>query len=666
MMMNGMLRIAALAFVMATTASQADSILVDTTADELNDDGDCSLREAIESANSNTSVDDCNVGDPGLDSITLGVTGTIQLNSHLEVTEALGITGFGPDNLTIVASGGRRHFIVSMPDNTHDFTISGMTLTGGAPASGDGGSLLVNQVGTMRLDDIRASNNLSTGSGGALALVLPSDNQSRLEIHDSLFRDNISDGRGGAVYIYGDNLVWRGVETLDVQRSAFHNNLAHEHGGAIDTQGAKRIFVTESVFNGNVAGNGSSLPYKGGGISWQHGMGSSRLQVERSTFTSNLSSGSGGAIATFYGTSIIRNSTFHDNLELSGDGGQALLVSAGSESYLFHSTLTRHIDERGDSQAIRVRLGSSLSLSHNIVWANDNTTGSDCIADETSTIISNGYNIDSSGTCTSHATDLPFTDPDLAPLGDYGDEAAGIILRTRLPFPEGSAADGGDVECPELFGVATSIDQRGEPRLSDSDGDGFPACDIGAVEYQQGSDPAAYSLALSSTGPGHFSVDPIFEQCPADCTATYLSGTDVVVTAIPSSTQAELVQWTGDCAGTSVDVATCTITMDRDRSVGVQFEYITFNLTVTVEGSGTVVSNIAGIDCPNDCSESYIAFADVLLTATPAAGYSFAGWSGDCSGTTSCLVTMNEARSVEAVFDVSADEIFGDRFEQLP
>ena len=78
----------------------------------------------------------------------------------------------------------------------------------------------------------------------------------------------------------------------------------------------------------------------------------------------------------------------------------------------------------------------------------------------------------------------------------------------------------------------------------------------------------------------------------------------------------------------------------------------TFNLTVTTDGpgAGTVTSAPAGINCGTDCSESYAENTVVSLTASPAAGSSFAGWSGACSGTDSCSVTMDAANSVTATF----------------
>jgi hypothetical protein len=79
-----------------------------------------------------------------------------------------------------------------------------------------------------------------------------------------------------------------------------------------------------------------------------------------------------------------------------------------------------------------------------------------------------------------------------------------------------------------------------------------------------------------------------------------------------------------------------------------------FDLTVatTGSGSGTVTSNPAGINCGNDCVETYAVGALLVrLTATPAAGSVFANWSGACTGSGPCVVTMDAAKSVNAVFN---------------
>lgn len=76
-------------------------------------------------------------------------------------------------------------------------------------------------------------------------------------------------------------------------------------------------------------------------------------------------------------------------------------------------------------------------------------------------------------------------------------------------------------------------------------------------------------------------------------------------------------------------------------------------LTVTKAGagSGTVTSNVAGIDCGATCSYSYASGTVVTLTATAGTGNTFDGWSGEgCSGTGTCQVTMSAAKSVTATF----------------
>jgi hypothetical protein len=81
----------------------------------------------------------------------------------------------------------------------------------------------------------------------------------------------------------------------------------------------------------------------------------------------------------------------------------------------------------------------------------------------------------------------------------------------------------------------------------------------------------------------------------------------------------------------------------------------TFPLTVNVAGTGTgtVSSTPAGISCPGTCSASFAGGTSVTLTASAAAGSTFAGWSGACTGTASCMVTMSAAQSVTATFRVA-------------
>ncbi|RPI80366.1 MAG: hypothetical protein EHM41_22875, partial [Chloroflexi bacterium] len=83
--------------------------------------------------------------------------------------------------------------------------------------------------------------------------------------------------------------------------------------------------------------------------------------------------------------------------------------------------------------------------------------------------------------------------------------------------------------------------------------------------------------------------------------------------------------------------------MDASKTCTATFTAVpqTFTLNVSVvkasssagTGNGTVSSNLAGINCGSDCSESYTSGTIVVLTATPTAGSVFSGWSGhsDCN-----------------------------------
>ncbi len=78
----------------------------------------------------------------------------------------------------------------------------------------------------------------------------------------------------------------------------------------------------------------------------------------------------------------------------------------------------------------------------------------------------------------------------------------------------------------------------------------------------------------------------------------------------------------------------------------------TLTLSVAGTGSGTVTSSPPGISCPGACEARF--GGQVTLTATPAAGSTFAGWSnGVCSGTGACTITMSSDETVSATFTPS-------------
>jgi uncharacterized repeat protein (TIGR02543 family) len=78
---------------------------------------------------------------------------------------------------------------------------------------------------------------------------------------------------------------------------------------------------------------------------------------------------------------------------------------------------------------------------------------------------------------------------------------------------------------------------------------------------------------------------------------------------------------------------------------------IQLSVKVEGDGSGSVTSSPAGINCGSDCTETYDSGTGVTLTATPQGGSTFAGWGGACTGnSTTCTLTMDASRSVTATF----------------
>jgi hypothetical protein len=75
-------------------------------------------------------------------------------------------------------------------------------------------------------------------------------------------------------------------------------------------------------------------------------------------------------------------------------------------------------------------------------------------------------------------------------------------------------------------------------------------------------------------------------------------------------------------------------------------------LTVTLAGTGTgaVASSTPEIDCGSTCRHIFHDGASVTLTATASGTSTFTGWSGACSGTGTCTVSMSAIRDVTATF----------------
>ncbi len=171
-----------------------------------------------------------------------------------------------------------------------------------------------------------------------------------------------------------------------------------------------------------------------------------------------------------------------------------------------------------------------------------------------------------------------------------------------------------------------------------------------------GTGPTEHQLSVQVIGNGAAATNPTGFTCGADETCSANFTADSTVTLLTNADQGyRLASIDGDClAGGSVimDAAkSCTVTFEEEI-----IEPTQHTLNLNINGQGSVTSDIAGIDCGDDCSEDYAENTEVVLTANPAEGYQFDGFTGE--GCDSGTIMMNQARSCTASFSEVVPNVF--------
>lgn len=146
------------------------------------------------------------------------------------------------------------------------------------------------------------------------------------------------------------------------------------------------------------------------------------------------------------------------------------------------------------------------------------------------------------------------------------------------------------------------------------------------------------------------------------CSEDFIEGTEVTLTAT-AATGSTFTGWNGACGATPIEVLsidngtdTCVVTMDEAQSVTATFTLNTYDLTVSLNGTGegSVTSVPEGISCEEDCSETYNYGTVVTLTPTPGIGSTFTGWNAVCDeepapdrlDLNTCVITIDEAKNL--------------------
>ena len=165
-------------------------------------------------------------------------------------------------------------------------------------------------------NNVAASTASDSDGAGALFLGAVSDtNITGSETQNTVFENNQSGARGGAISTRTASLANNSAAKLDITNTTFKGNSAQTTGGALDnyfynsntSEGS--VYVANSTFDSNTANAGGAIynhgdKDKAGNIS--------SLKIENSNFTGNTAQTNGGAIYN-EGTLSISNSTFTDN-----------------------------------------------------------------------------------------------------------------------------------------------------------------------------------------------------------------------------------------------------------------------------------------------------------------------------------------------------------------
>ncbi|MCK4314285.1 MAG: CSLREA domain-containing protein [Anaerolineae bacterium] len=200
------LRLLLIATLLATLAlnlrpapiARAATITVNNTADTAADDGQCTLREAITAANTDTAsgitAGECAAGS-GDDTIDLtGVTGTINLTDSLPpITSNIVFNGLGESSLTVRRDTGGNYRIFTVGTGAV-VTISGLTISNGLISSDGGG---IHNEGTLTLNTSTVNSNQTYGDhchGGGI------HNEGTLTLNNS----TVSGNNAGTDIYYGD------------------------------------------------------------------------------------------------------------------------------------------------------------------------------------------------------------------------------------------------------------------------------------------------------------------------------------------------------------------------------------------------------------------------------------------------------------------------------
>lgn len=349
-----------LATLLPASPVRAATITVTTVLDEYDTVGTgagCSLREAVQAANSNAPFGGCPAGsDPDQITLPAGTYGFSLSGSEALPNNAIGdldvdgtLTIIGQDHPTIDANDLDRIFELTSGDS---LALRGLSLTDGK--SNVGGAIGVDS-GTLSLVDVVASQNEATGMfgahGGAIAATSSAVSivQSRITTNSATSQDTFYPSRGGGIYLGA-------ATTLTLTDSLIDANTATDLGGGIAALGAATTLTNVTISsnraidgdgiaivnpngalltNVTIAGNGLGVSGKGGGMYADPRDAGDVIALENVTFSNNLGGATGGSGGSIYvepaalGSVTARNTIAAHPLAGGNCGGKSLSYTNG-------------------------------------------------------------------------------------------------------------------------------------------------------------------------------------------------------------------------------------------------------------------------------------------------------------------------------------------------
>ena len=381
--------------------AHAGTLSVDTVADELNDDGDCSLREAVQAANTNARVDECERGRENErdmvklkpKSYALAIPSTDEdanANGDLDVSSGgpLTILGVEQSGGTDISQGGddRIFDLVGLsPDLTVEKTdLQGGDVTSFSSAEARGGSIRASAT-SPRLKLRRVTiENANARTGGAIY----ASNSAKMSVNDSQLVTNEATVAGGAIAT--SNAARVKVKGSTLTDNSVTSTADSILGGAIMHQAntGKLTVLDSSLALNQLTASGSGNTVAGGAI-----QSSGPLEIRRSFLGANTilatTSGAaerGGGLSVTGGPANIVNSTFFQNDAGDSDGrGGGLYVGMTPQvSVQFTTFAGNTATDGGDSLAGD---GAGLEIGRSII--DDSVFGTPCDGN----VLSTGFNV---------------------------------------------------------------------------------------------------------------------------------------------------------------------------------------------------------------------------------------------------------------------------------